>query len=76
MCDGRSQCQDRSDELDCSEKTRSCEFRCADGKRCIPKKFQCDGERDCPDGSDETGCGKSTPCQWKVTGKLVLQCLK
>ncbi len=60
VCDGRSQCRDQSDELDCKEQTKSCEHRCGDGNRCIPKKFLCDGERDCLDGSDEVGCGKST----------------
>jgi len=58
VCDGKSQCQDRSDELDCWEQTKSCEHRCTDDKRCIPKKFLCDGEKDCLDGTDEMGCGK------------------
>ncbi|XP_069563183.1 low-density lipoprotein receptor-like [Brachyistius frenatus] len=56
VCDGKPQCQDRSDELDCWKPTGSCEHRCPDGKRCIPKKFLCDGERDCVDGTDEEGC--------------------
>lgn len=60
VCDGKSQCRDQSDELDCWKPTKSCEHRCADGKRCIPKKFLCDGERDCLDGTDEVGCGKSS----------------
>lgn len=60
VCDGKLQCRDQSDELDCTEKTKSCEHRCADGKRCIPKKFLCDGEKDCLDGTDEVGCGKSS----------------
>lgn len=58
MCDGKSHCQDQSDELDCWEQTKSCEHRCKDNKRCIPKNFLCDGERDCVDGTDEVDCGK------------------
>ena len=58
VCDGKPQCLDQSDELDCREETKLCEHRCADGSRCIPKKFLCDGERDCPDGTDEVGCSK------------------
>ncbi|XP_075935564.1 uncharacterized protein LOC142935234 [Anarhichas minor] len=60
VCDGRWQCRDQSDELDCWKGTKSCEHRCADGKRCIPKKFLCDGERDCLDGTDEVGCDAVT----------------
>lgn len=59
VCDGRPQCRDQSDELDCREQTRSCDHRCADGSRCVPRKFLCDGERDCLDGTDEVGCGKT-----------------
>lgn len=60
VCDGRPHCRDHSDELDCWERTKSCEHRCADNKRCIPAKFLCDGERDCVDGTDEVDCGKSS----------------
>uniref|UniRef100_A0A914QFN6 Uncharacterized protein n=1 Tax=Panagrolaimus davidi TaxID=227884 RepID=A0A914QFN6_9BILA len=32
------------------------EFRCRDGRQCLPQSFQCDGTNDCQDGSDEVGC--------------------
>lgn len=54
------QCRDQSDEINCIRPSKSCEFRCADGSRCIPKKFVCDEERDCPDGTDELGCGRDS----------------
>jgi len=66
VCDGKWQCSDRSDELDCWKPTKSCEHRCADGKRCIPKKFLCDGEKDCLDGTDEVGCGKSSEADFFI----------
>ncbi|XP_064862187.1 low-density lipoprotein receptor-like [Oncorhynchus nerka] len=56
MCDGKAQCQDRSDEMDCFKPTKSCRHRCDNNSRCIPETFLCDGERDCSDGSDEEGC--------------------
>lgn len=57
MCDGVSQCQDRSDELGCLELVEGCSHQCDDRSRCIPDSFLCDGERDCLDGSDEANCG-------------------
>lgn len=57
VCDGVSQCQDRSDELGCSELVEGCSQECDDRSRCIPDSFLCDGERDCLDGSDEANCG-------------------
>lgn len=50
-------CQDRSDELECSEMMEGCDHQCDDESRCVPKTFLCDGERDCQDGSDEANCG-------------------
>lgn len=57
VCDGVSQCQDRSDELGCSELVEGCSHQCDDRSRCIPDSFLCDGEMDCLDGSDEANCG-------------------
>lgn len=73
VCDGRPQCQDWSDEKDCTRPSKSCEFRCADGSRCIPKKFVCDGETDCPDGTDEFDCGRNFQgCVIELTAVLPL----
>ena len=58
VCDGVSQCQDRSDELECSKRSEGCVHQCDDQSRCLPKSFLCDGERDCLDGGDEANCGK------------------
>lgn len=57
VCDGKPHCQDRSDELDCFTRTKSCSHRCDNKTRCIPEGFLCDGERDCVDGTDEADCG-------------------
>lgn len=57
VCDGVSQCQDRSDELECAPRVDGCAHQCDNKSRCIPSSFLCDGERDCWDGSDEANCG-------------------
>lgn len=59
VCDGKPHCQDRSDEMDCFKRTKSCSHRCDNKTRCIPENFLCDGERDCADGTDELDCGKT-----------------
>lgn len=61
LCDGQYDCQDRSDEMDCSTMTKGCHHRCDNNTRCIPDTFLCDGERDCADGSDEAKCGRRCP---------------
>lgn len=58
VCDGKSDCQDRSDELDCQALPDGCHQHCDNKTRCIPKSFLCDGEPDCADGSDEEKCGR------------------
>ena len=57
ICDGISQCEDVSDELNCHRlELNQCEgdkeYRCRNGM-CIPKEFVFDGTLDCMDSSDE-----------------------
>ena len=34
----------------------STEFKCADGRKCIPSSYLCDDDNDCGDNSDESNC--------------------
>eukprot|EP00095_Tigriopus_kingsejongensis_P003283 maker-scaffold781_size98004-snap-gene-0.18 protein:Tk03283 transcript:maker-scaffold781_size98004-snap-gene-0.18-mRNA-1 annotation:"basement membrane-specific heparan sulfate proteoglycan core" len=56
-CDGKFDCEDRSDEYQCPP---SCDpntqFTCNNG-RCIGQDLRCDGTPQCQDSTDEIGCG-------------------
>lgn len=60
VCDGRSDCEDGSDErCSISGKGSRCPeqaFRCAQSDVCVSRAVMCDGKRDCPRGEDEVGC--------------------
>ncbi|XP_055339064.1 uncharacterized protein LOC129588728 isoform X2 [Paramacrobiotus metropolitanus] len=56
VCNGVQECQDGSDEANCTDCLPN--FRCWSGA-CVPSGLVCDGVEDCSDGSDERDCSQS-----------------
>ena len=55
LCNGETDCDDGSDELNAICCTDS-SFKCQASGRCISSKYKCDGVSDCDDESDEQNC--------------------
>lgn len=53
-CDGFTECEDHSDELNCPVCSES-QFQCASGQ-CIDGALRCNGDANCQDKSDEKNC--------------------
>ncbi|XP_046437149.1 basement membrane-specific heparan sulfate proteoglycan core protein-like isoform X37 [Daphnia pulex] len=75
-CDGRLDCRDSSDEIDC-QPNRSCdpnyEWTCRDGS-CIDVRRRCDGQLDCRDRSDEFECPTENcdpSSQWRCDDRCI-----
>lgn len=61
-CDGTADCEDGSDEVNCTRRVCLEPFvSCADQSSCVLKKKFCDGKFDCKDHSDELGCARCAP---------------
>ncbi|XP_062888154.1 very low-density lipoprotein receptor-like [Mobula hypostoma] len=76
LCNGRDDCDDWSDEQNCTiSECGHYEFQCNNSSICISKYLLCDDHQDCPAGDDESDdlC-KDTAVQLGNCGEFELQC--
>ncbi|XP_050977884.1 low-density lipoprotein receptor-related protein 2 isoform X7 [Labeo rohita] len=72
-CDGVSDCQDGSDEMECI--CQPGDLECADGSGCVIGSDVCDGRPQCPDASDEWDCTWRLGClsgDWKCKNNICI----
>lgn len=55
-CDSYPDCEDESDEANCTRCSTASLFLCRATGRCLHQKFHCDGRVQCPGGADEQRC--------------------